>query len=52
VSPDDYEETPDTIEGIMRDLVQGVYKLDGKLLLILDTEKAVHVVSMQEKSSI
>jgi purine-binding chemotaxis protein CheW len=52
VSPDDYEDTPDTIEGIMRDLVQGVYKLDGRLLLILDTEKAVHVVSMQKKSSI
>ena len=50
VSPDDYEDTPDTVEGLMRELVLGVYKLEGKLLLILDTEKAVHVESKQIES--
>ncbi len=50
VSPDDYEDTPDTVEGLMRELILGVYKLEGKLLLILDTEKAVHVESNQIKS--
>jgi len=42
VSVDDFERPPDTIDAITRELVQGVYKLKGKLLLILDTEKAVH----------
>ena len=40
-SPDDFEAPPETISGITRELVRGVYKLKGRLLLILDTEKAV-----------
>jgi purine-binding chemotaxis protein CheW len=40
-SPDDFEPPPETISGITRELVSGVYKLKGRLLLILDTEKAV-----------
>ena len=38
-----YEPPPDTIDTVTRDLVLGVYKLEGSLLLILDTKKAVHV---------
>jgi len=41
MSLDDYEPPPDTIEGITRDLVRGVYKLEGTLLLILDTTKTI-----------
>jgi purine-binding chemotaxis protein CheW len=42
--PDDiYERPPETIPLEVRNLVLGVYKLDGKLLLILDSEKAVNV---------
>ncbi len=40
-SEDLYEEAPDTIQGAMRDLVTGVYKLKDGLLLILDTKKVV-----------
>ncbi|QPJ63930.1 MAG: chemotaxis protein CheW [Candidatus Nitrohelix vancouverensis] len=40
-----YEPPPDTISGITRDLVRGVYKLDTSLLLILDTIKTIQVDS-------
>ncbi len=38
-----YETTPETIDGVARELVRGVFKLDGKLLLILDAEKSAMV---------
>jgi purine-binding chemotaxis protein CheW len=38
-----YEPPPETIEGVTRELVQGVYKLKDHLLLILDTEKSVQL---------
>lgn len=38
-----YEHPPETIPLEVRKLVHGVYKLEGKLLLILDAEKAVCV---------
>lgn len=38
-----FERIPETVTGVVRDLVTGVYKLDGKLLLILDTEKAANL---------
>ena len=37
----DFEAPPDTLEGQSRDLIRGAYKLDGKLLLALDVQKAV-----------
>jgi len=43
VSEDAYERPPETIPKEVRELVLGVYKLQGKLLLILDSEKAVNV---------
>ena len=36
-----FEETPNTVHGVTRSLMEGVYKLDGRLLLVLDLEKAV-----------
>lgn len=41
VSEEDFERPPDTIDELTKELVHGVYKLDKKLLLILDTEKTV-----------
>jgi purine-binding chemotaxis protein CheW len=38
---DSYEPPPETLTGITRQLVTGVYKLKGKLLLILNTPSAV-----------
>lgn len=41
--PDEaYENTPKTLTGPTRELVRGVYKLKDRLLLILDTERAVN----------
>ncbi len=41
VEPELFERTPETLSGVARDLLSGVYKLKNRLLLILDTEKAV-----------
>jgi purine-binding chemotaxis protein CheW len=41
VQDQDYERPPDTLNGLARELIQGVYKLKVRLLLILDTERAV-----------
>ena len=38
-----YEETPDTLPENYSDLITGVFKLEGRLLLILDVQKAVDV---------
>ncbi len=41
VDEDTLEGPPETLQGIARQVVLGVYKLPGRLLLILDTERAV-----------
>jgi purine-binding chemotaxis protein CheW len=41
VDEQQFERAPDTIAGRARDLVTGVYKLDGRLLLVLDVHQAV-----------
>ncbi len=43
VSDDLLEPPPNTIKGVARELITGVYKLEGRLLLVLDTEKAITV---------
>jgi purine-binding chemotaxis protein CheW len=43
VDPDTYEEPPATLEGVARDLIVGVHKLESLLLLVLDTEKVVRL---------
>jgi purine-binding chemotaxis protein CheW len=43
VSEDCYEKTPETVQGVARDFISGVYKLKDRLLLILDTAKVVDV---------
>ena len=35
------EPPPETLRGLGRELIRGVYKLDGRLLLVLDAEKAM-----------
>jgi purine-binding chemotaxis protein CheW len=41
ISEDIFERPPETLTGVARELVQGVYKMKERLLLILDTEKTV-----------
>jgi purine-binding chemotaxis protein CheW len=43
VSAADYESVPETIGTNLRDLVAGVYKLEGRLLLVLDTERTLQL---------
>jgi purine-binding chemotaxis protein CheW len=42
-----FEAPPETIRGVARELIRGVYKLDGRLLLVLDTERAMSVGGAQ-----
>lgn len=38
-----FERPPETLHGVARELVEGVYKLEGRLLLILNSEKTIHL---------
>jgi purine-binding chemotaxis protein CheW len=43
VDQDAFERPPETLTGLSRELIRGAYKLKDRLLLILDTEKAIQV---------
>ncbi len=43
VPEESFEPPPETLKGTARDLIRGAYKLDGRLLLILDTERVVNL---------
>jgi purine-binding chemotaxis protein CheW len=43
VTDDSFERPPETINGVARDLIHGVYKFKDRLLLMLDTEKALEL---------
>ncbi len=38
-----FERPPETLRGVARDLIRGAYKLKDRLLLTLDTERAVRL---------
>ena len=44
-----YERTPENLDPAARDLIRGVYKLKGRLLLILDAERTVDL-AIERKS--
>jgi purine-binding chemotaxis protein CheW len=41
VDDESFERSPETLRGVAREVVTGVYKLKERLLLILDTERTV-----------
>lgn len=43
VSEEQFEQPPETMVGVARELIRGVYKLRERLLLILDTEKTIQL---------
>lgn len=43
VAADLFEHTPETLSGEARTLIRGAYKLESRLLLVLDTERATQV---------
>jgi purine-binding chemotaxis protein CheW len=44
-----FERPPETIDETTRELVRGVYKLQDKLLLVLDSEKVVNLATSNGK---
>lgn len=47
VAANEYETLPDTLRGPIRDFVEGTFKLDKQLLLVLNTKDVVRDVSVQ-----
>jgi purine-binding chemotaxis protein CheW len=45
-----FERPPETIDDTTRELVRGVYKLQDKLLLVLDSEKVVNLANGNGKN--
>ena len=43
VTSEAFEASPETLSGVARELILGAYKLDDRLLLILDTDKAATI---------
>jgi purine-binding chemotaxis protein CheW len=41
MADENFERPPETVTGVARELVHGVYKMKERLLLVLDTEKTV-----------
>jgi len=41
VEENQFERPPDTLQGVARDLIRGAYKLQGTLLLSIDTDRAL-----------
>jgi purine-binding chemotaxis protein CheW len=52
IEDDTYERPPETLRGVTRELVTGVYKLKDRLLLILDTERTVSLPATFTKSQL
>src|SRR5438067_12747866 len=47
-----YEHPPETLRGAAREYIRGAYKLPDRLLLVLDTEKAVRLGSLTGPSTV
>jgi purine-binding chemotaxis protein CheW len=46
VAEEDFEGPPATLRGNARTLIQGTYKLQNRLLLVLDTDEAIRLPSV------
>jgi purine-binding chemotaxis protein CheW len=51
VSADAFESPPETVAGVARELILGVYKLKEALMLVLDTEKSVQIAGSGDAGS-
>ncbi len=47
---DRFEQPPATLDEHARELIRGIYKMDGRLLLILDTERTLNVKSLTSQA--
>lgn len=46
-SKKDFENNPSTLDEKLKDLSMGIYKLDGKLLIVLDVKKIINCAEKQ-----
>jgi purine-binding chemotaxis protein CheW len=46
-----FERPPETLKGTPRELIRGAYKLDGRLMLVLDTERTVALAGIRGQES-
>jgi purine-binding chemotaxis protein CheW len=42
VKGEDFEMPPNTVSEVAREIIAGVYKLEGRLLLVLSTDQVLH----------
>ncbi len=49
VDQDNFEPPPETLLGTSRSMIRGAYKMKDRLLLVLDTERAVNVAEEKEE---
>jgi len=47
-----FERCPDMLSGVARDVITGVYKLEERLLLVLDVEKTVDLSTKRARSEV
>lgn len=52
VMTDNFETPPETLQGLMRTLISGVYKLEDRLLLVLDTDKTIDIAATPQKVNV
>lgn len=43
-----FEPPPETVQGVARELIRGTYKLEGRLLLVLDVDRSVRLGASTE----
>lgn len=48
IDEENFEPPPETLQGATRNMILGAYKMKDRLLLILDTERAIHVTVTEE----
>ena len=51
ISDEAFEPPPETMTGVARDLIRGVYKLQDRLLLVLDTQRSVQADGQAEQGN-
>ena len=50
VEEHNFERAPETMSASFRDLVPGVFKLDGRLLLLLDAERVANIAKITKQN--
>lgn len=50
VDAEAFESPPCTLKGVVLELIKGVYKLEGRLLLLLDVNQVVHLDLQSQRS--